>query len=214
MNKAFLFDMDGVIVDSERAWSLEGKDFAERLYGRDIVAKMGDTTGTTVDHEYDFAKNHGFSMDKEEFYKKYDEQAAKIYEKTTITQGLQGFVYNLKKMGYSAGIVSSSRRPWVDTVLAKIGDSSLFDYILSLNEKGLPSKPSPEGFLHAMKDLSVTPATTIILEDSNSGIAAARASGAYTIAFTPLLVQGYVQIPADATAHSFEDVEKIVQSLC
>ena len=212
MNKAFLFDMDGVIVNSEYTWHHHGKDFAKSLYGEDIVEKMGDTTGTSLDYEYAFATRHGFSMDLEEFYKRYDEQAAKMYAKTTITKGLEELVYFLKEMEFRVGIVSSSRRPWIDMVLSKIGNKNLFNYILSLNEKGLPSKPDPQGFLKAMEDLSAAPHTTVILEDSNNGILAARESGAFTIAFTPLLVKGYKQIQADRAANSYEDVKRILTS--
>ena len=45
MKKAFLFDMDGVIVNSEVTWSKHGADFAPNLFGKDVYAKIGDTVG-------------------------------------------------------------------------------------------------------------------------------------------------------------------------
>lgn len=174
----FLFDMDGVIVDSEKTWQRHGKDFARKLYGDLIVDAMGDTVGVSLDHEYAEAKKHGFDMHLNDYYQKYDEQAAKMYSLSSITYGLAELIAFLKNNDYTTGIVSSSRRPWIEIVLDKIGDRSLFDYTISLNEEGLLLKPSPEGYLRAMKDLGSTPRTTIVLEDSNNGIKAGKASGA------------------------------------
>lgn len=211
MKRAFLFDMDGVIVDSEKTWQTHGADFARKLYGDAIVDAMGDTTGMSLDHEYDFATQNGFAMDKDEFYHLYDEQAKKMYAKTVITEGLEDLVNGLKQLGFITGIVSSSRRLWIEMVLEKIPEKNLFDYTISLNEKGLPSKPSPEGYLYAMKEIGSIPATTIILEDSNNGITSAKESGAFVIGFTPLLIEGYKQIFADAAAHSMSEVLQIVK---
>ncbi len=212
MKRAFLFDLDGVIVDSEKKWQTYGADFARKLYGDKIVDAMGDTTGTSLDHEYAIAKAHGFSMDLNEYYHQYDVQAEKMYEKAVITDGLKDLISSLKNLGFIVGIVSSSRRSWIQMVLDKIEDKTLFDYTISLNEEGLLSKPSPEGYLHAMKDLGVVPETTIILEDSNNGIKSANATGAFVIGFTPLLREGYLQTEkADAVANSFKEVEEIVK---
>src|SRR5260221_7374548 len=154
MKRAFLFDMDGVIVDSEQKWHMHGKEFIEDLYGKDILQRMEDTTGMSLDREYEFATKLGFSMGLEEYYERYDAQATKIYDKTVITHGLEDLIQNLKEMDFQVGIVSSSRKPWIEMVLKKIEDKNLFDYVLSLNEMGLPSKPHPIGYMKAMEDLS------------------------------------------------------------
>ena len=213
MKKAFLFDMDGVIVDSERMWQKNGVDFARKLYGEKIFREMGDTTGMSLDHEYAFASSHGFTMPLDEFYRIYDQQARKVYAKAHITPGLDTLIFGLKDLGFTTGIVSSSRRPWIQLVIDMIGNTSLFDYSISLNERGLPSKPDPKGYLIAMEEIGVNAQTTIILEDSNSGIKAGRATNAFTIAFTPLLVPEYQQIPADAKANSFEEVLELVKNI-
>ncbi len=212
MKKAFLFDMDGVLVNSELIWSKHGVGFAEKLYGKEIYAKMGDLVGASLDHEYKEAKKHGFSMNLDEYYRKYDEHAAKMYALASITDGLSDLIQFLRQHEYVTGIVSSSRRPWIEIVLAKIGDKSLFDYTISLNEAGLPSKPDPAGYIRAIRDVGATPSSTIILEDSNNGILSAKASGAFMIGFTPHLMEGYTQtVPANAVAKNFEEVREIVE---
>ena len=212
MKRAFLFDMDGVIVDSEKQWQINGADFPRKLYGDAIADALGDTTGTSLDFEYAFARTRGFSMPLEEFYQKYDQQAEKMYAFTKISDGTEELIQNLKAMGFAVGIVSSSRRYWIDIVLQKLSDPKLFDYIISLNQEGLPSKPDPSGYRRAMKDLGVKPKNTIVLEDSNHGIQAARRAGAYVIGYTGNLMDGYRQTEkAHATAHSMKDVLQIVR---
>lgn len=211
MKRAFLFDMDGVIVDSERVWHKESMDFAEKLFGKDILQALGDMSGVTSEQQYVLAQAKGYTVPRDVFYEKYDQEAQRIYALTTVTEGLYDFIDHLKKMKFVVGIVSSSRSKWINIVLKKLEKENLFDYILSLPTNGLASKPSPQGFIQAMHDVGTTPENTIILEDSNAGITAGKKSGAYTIAFTPLLAEGYEQIEGDAKANSFQEVEEIVR---
>ena len=212
MKKAFLFDMDGVIVNSEQIWENISDDFTEKIYGKIIKEKIGDLTGVSVDKEYDLAVGQGFTMDKEKFVEIYDRQAMEVYKAADITKGLEKLLTFLKDNNFVIGIVSSSRKVWIEAALSKMHFRDMFKYILSLNEAGLPSKPSPEGYFRAMKDLEVTPENTIILEDSNAGITAGKKTGAFVIAFTGFLVDGYEQISADATAHTMEEVMQIVKN--
>ena len=212
MKKAFLFDMDGVIVNSEQIWENISDNFTEKIYGKIIKEKIGDLTGVSIDREYELATSHGFTMDKTKFVEIYDRQAMEVYKAADITKGLEKLLTFLKYNNFVIGIVSSSRKVWIEAALSKMHFRDRFDYILSLSKVGLPSKPSPEGYIRAMKDLEVTPENTIILEDSNSGITSAKNAGAFTIAFTELLVGDYKQIQGDATAHTMEDVMKIVKN--
>ena len=82
-----------------------------------------------------------------------------------------------------------------------------------LNERtDLKPKPEPDGYLEALKNLEADPKLSIILEDSNSGIQAAKASGAYVIGFKGNLVDGYVQKGADVYADTMQDVIKLVEA--
>lgn len=209
----FIFDMDGVIVDSERAWHTNGTDFLNNLYGKDLLSKMGSLVGLTIDSEYELATRYGFRMAKDKYYEKYDKQAAMIYKQAKITRGVGALIRVLEKMDFKLALVSASRRRWVDVVLARISSKDIFHYVLSTNDRqDLRPKPHQDSYLEAMKRLNVLPQNSIILEDSNRGIAAARASGAFTIAFTQNLVSGYKQIDADAKAKNMEEVIAIVEN--
>ena len=214
MQKAFIFDMDGVLINSELTWHNQGKGFLQNLYSQDILKKIGSTIGMTLDVEYETARKYGFQMGKREYYRLYDDQAKIIYSQSKITSGLDEFIYFLKKEGFSLGIVSASRQVWIDQVLARIPLRKKFSYVLSMNScKQLRPKPHPDGYLEAIKVLHAAPETTIILEDSNSGIQAARASGAVTIGFREHLIPDYHQIGAHHYANTLKEVANLVKEV-
>lgn len=208
----FIFDMDGVIVDTENAWELYGDSFLLKLFGKKIREKVGDTIGMTINEEYAKAVKYGFSMDKQRFIDLYDEKAKYVFSKATISPGVDLLAKVLTEMKFKIGLVSSSRGTWINYLLPRLSFGKNIEYIISINDRtDLKPKPSPDAYLEAIRKLGASPKTTIILEDSNRGITAAKASGAFTIAFTQNLVDGYKQIEGDAKANSMEEVIRITR---
>lgn len=201
MNKAFIFDMDGVIIDSESVWGKYEKEFLIELMGEEAYDKIKDhLVGSTINVIYDRACEAGLIMEKKEFIKKYDEQALHIYSLSSPTNDINKLLEKLIGLNFKIGLVSASRQLWIDTALEKIRNKNLFDYVLSLAEReDLRPKPYPDGFLEAMKQLGSTPEKTIILEDSNRGLQAAKASGALTICLREHLPEGHMSEQADMT---------------
>ena len=199
MNKAFIFDMDGVIIDSEAVWSKREKEFLINLLGQEIYEKIKDhLMGSTTNVIYDLIKQYGGTISKKDFLKEYDRQAMHVYSLSTPTNDINKLLQKLTDLGFRIGLVSASHRLWIDEVLKKIRNGNLFDYTLSLTERSdLRPKPAPDGYLEAIKILGSTPEKTIILEDSNKGIAAAKASGAFTICLREHLADDYPSTGAD-----------------
>lgn len=213
MKEAFIFDMDGVIINSETTWEKYGSTFYIDLLGKDIAEKVGDAMGLSLPAMYDAAVSYGFKKAREEFYEAFDRQAKFIYEKAPITPGFSEFVSFLQSENFQLGIVSASPQHWIDMTLHKTTVSHMFEYVLSLHDRNdLRHKPAPDGFLEAMRVLHVTPRHTLILEDSNRGIQAAKTSGAFTIGFRQHLPKNYEQSGADVYAKNLKDVQKIVMS--
>lgn len=214
INKAFIFDMDGVLINSEGAWIPYQHNFSTNLFGEEIYKKIGSTVGLSIDAIYQNATKHGFSMDINEYYQIYDKQAVLIYANAQPTQDLKKLIKFLKEKQFKLGLVSSSRRVWIDLALTKLDMNNAFDLIISLNdEKDIKSKPYPDGYITAMKKLEVVPDNTIVLEDSNAGIASSLASGAYTIAYTEHLLPRYIQREANAKANNIYEVIEVVNSV-
>lgn len=213
MNKAFIFDMDGVIIDSEKAWEKYASDFEEKLFGKELSKKIGDTIGVSVNSLYDKAKALGFKMQREKFQNIFDKTAFRMYDMANITAGIDALADFLIKNNFKLGLVSSSATSWINKVLQRLSFADKFESIISLNNRlDLKPKPSPDAYIEVMKNLGSSPKSSIILEDSNSGIAAAKASGAFVIAFTQNLVKGYKQIDADSKADSMKEVIQIIKN--
>ena len=213
MNKAFIFDMDGVIVDSEKAWVKYDNDFLDKLLGKKLAKKIGDTIGVSVRVIYEKAKALGLEMPREEFQSAYDKTAFSVYDKATITSDIDSLVDFLIKNNFRLGLVSSSATSWIGKVLPRMSFADKLESIISLNDRlDLKPKPSPDGYIETMKNLGSQSSSTIILEDSNSGITAAKASGAFTIAFTQNLVDGYKQIEGDTKADNMEEIIEIIKN--
>lgn len=212
-NKAFIFDMDGVLVNSEVMWAKYEDGFLDNLLGKELSQKIGDTVGISVKTVYQRAQSYGFAMPLEEFQRRYDEVAFRVYERSPITSGTEELAHFLLSHNFKLGLVSSSGTSWINKVLPRLSFKDHFKSIISLNERSdLQPKPNPDGYLATMKTLGASPETTIILEDSNTGITAAKASGAFTIAFTGNLTAGYKQIEADAKANTMKEVIRILRA--
>lgn len=210
MNKAFIFDMDGVIVNSEIIWADVDAVFYPKLFGQEIYDKIkSDILGNTIDAIYALAQAAGTQVTRQDYVSRYDLEAQKVYERTTLTTGIIEFIQKLKTLGFLIGLVSASRQNWINIVLAKFPENC-FDYVLSINDTGLKPKPDPEGYLKAMEALGSAPANTIILEDSNRGVKSAKASGALTICLREHLSADYPSQGADVYVETLNDLLKLL----
>lgn len=216
MNRAFIFDMDGVLIDSEREWHKGGhEDFPKTLFGEKIYQELeSEMMGGDSKTWYALAIKKGFTMPLPDYYAAWDEHMKTFYPFVPLTKDAEELIEYLSNHSFKLGLVSSSRMNWINMVLPRLPYKNKFSYILSVNEHDdLQAKPAPDGYLDAIKHLGSDPKHSIILEDSNRGIQSAKAAGAYVIGFKGNLVPGYEQKGADAYVDSMDDVEKIVESI-
>ena len=212
MNKAFIFDMDGVIIDTERVWPIYEKEFMNTLVGEEIARKLSSTMGLSIELIYEKSKKLGHEGSLEEFIDFYDKYAKIVYKKAELTPGVTDLIKELKIQNFSIGLVSSSPMGWIEMMLERITFASAFSNILSLHKHSeLRAKPHPDGYLHMMKLVGASPQQSIILEDSNYGIQSGKKSGAYVIGFKRNLHKNYVQKNADEYADTMKDVIQSVK---
>lgn len=198
MNKAFIFDMDGVIVDSESVWIKYEDKFLPELIGRNIYKKIKkQIIGNSLKNIYKFAVLEGLVMDENYFINFCHKYSEIVYSEAKITNGTEKILNKLYSKGYKLGIVSVSPQKWINNVLKNIRNKNLFQYILSLYDAGINPKPYPDGYILAMEKMNTAIEKTIILEDSQMGINAAKASGAFTICFKEHWPRGYKSYGAD-----------------
>lgn len=181
--QAFIFDMDGVIVDSEIHWkSVEG------YYLRQIIPgwteeDQGRIVGISLDNLFTMLRGeYGYSGSEVEFLETYHANARRIYtEKVQLLPGFETLLVLLHEKGVRLALASSSPRDWIDWMLDRFGLRRAFDITVSAEEIEGEGKPSPAIYLHTARALGVDPARCVVVEDSRNGVLSARAAGMYCI---------------------------------
>lgn len=214
MNKAFIFDMDGVLVDSETVWEVYDKKLFTSLLGADGFLKIKDMLlGSTADVIYQQAQKLGVTMTKKQFIQTYDEYAMQVYKNSNLTNNFDDLIEKLLALNFKIGLLTASRSLWIDQVLPRLKNSKAFVSVVSLTERSdLRPKPYPDGYTEMIQKLGSVPEKTIILEDSNRGIAAAKASGALTICLKENLVINYKPVGADVYMNNLKEVMTFVEN--
>lgn len=196
MLKAIIFDMDGVLVDSE-PFILEAatRMFAERgltVQPEDFKPFVGAGENRFVGGP---AEKYGFPLDiesaKARTYAIYD---AITRGRLTPLPGAVEFIASARADGYRLAVASSADRIKININLREIGvPADTFDAIVS-GEDVVNKKPAPDIFLAAAARLGVPPVDCIVVEDAVNGVAAAKAAGmrclALTTSFTPEQLAG------------------------
>lgn len=175
---AVLFDMDGVLVDSERYWPAY---LREHVFDAAVADGADPETyfGLGVTDTYRALEAAGeVRVDRATFVELNDEAAARIYrEEVALLDGFDELAGELRRTGVRLGLVSSSYRRWIDMVLERFGIGDRFDVVVSGEDIDGPGKPEPHVYLRASDRLSVAPEACLVVEDSPNGVAAARAAG-------------------------------------
>ena len=213
MIKAIIFDMDGLMFDTETIW-LKACDIIGKSMGYDIplevpiscIGTNRETTKNIFESLYDF--------DFEEFYTKYRNKMNDIIdtEGIGIKEGLFELLDYLKEKDYKLAIASSSRKETIDKYLRISGvDKDLFAYIVS-GEDFKISKPNPEIFIKTCSLLNVKPEETMVLEDSNNGIKASSSAGCISVLIPDRdVIKKETLEMADYTVKSLKDVIDILE---
>jgi beta-phosphoglucomutase len=184
--KAVIFDMDGVLVNSEPFYvEVEKTNF--RQLGLDISEEEHQTyQGTATDRMWQLIKErHGIEHPVEELVEMTNSLVTPYFnslEKMEPMPGVEQLIKKLKKRGIPLALASSSYPDVIEIILQKTGLKKYFDSVVSSQMAGA-SKPEPDIFLLAAKKLGVPPEDCLVIEDSTNGIAAAKSAGMYCIAF-------------------------------
>ena len=173
---ALLFDMDGVVVDSEDYWHAAEREelFPAVLDGE--VPDLDEVTGMPYREIYDYLDaNYETTVSKAEFVELYNETAEALYQERVALLDCFDEVRNAARdEGTPVGLVSSSPPEWMGSVLERFGLE--FDLVLSDDDVAGPGKPEPDIYEAAAERLEVNPENCVAVEDSRNGsLAAARA---------------------------------------
>ncbi len=182
MAAAVIFDLDGVLVDSEGVWDEVRMRFVEENGGRWHDGAQRDMMGmSSVEWSHYVHDRLGVDMDPERISREVADGVVDTYrEKLPL---LPGAVEAVKALAaeWPLGLASSSNRHVIDLVLelARIADD--FQVTVSSEEVGA-GKPAPDVYLEAARRLGVDPPACVAIEDSTNGIRSAHAAGMAVIA--------------------------------
>jgi sugar-phosphatase len=206
--KAIIFDLDGVIIDSNPAiiefWSdwarqdgfvLNESMIREWVFGRKVTATI-----------------EGLFSHLSEDRKKEIEQAGYLFDQAMRPSGILGiqkFIESLTEIQFTIGVATSSHHARMLQMLERVGVADHFVHFVTAHDVS-KGKPDPEPYLKMAEKLGMPPVNCLVFEDANSGVQSAKAAGMPTIGIGndltkyELLLHGAMEVIADFTEIKLE----------
>lgn len=207
--KAVIFDLDGVLIDSEPLHALadnqllieSGIEAPETYFDRFV----GWTNKAMWE---EIKKDYNIAPDAEELMGLQLPLKLKLLQEGDYkpVSGIIELLERIKKMEIPMAIASSSPRQFIEEVLGKIKIMNYFTLWLSGEEVAL-SKPEPDIFLKVAELLNVKPHECLVIEDSTSGIIAAKRAGMRCIGYKNVNSGNQDLSAADLIVHKIEEID-------
>ncbi|MDB1125669.1 HAD family hydrolase [Vibrio algarum] len=208
----FIFDMDGVLLDSEPYWRRAQIEMLGQ-FGISINAEdcIKHTMGKRID-DISLLWINMFKLDAnpEQFANQLLEKTALLIRSHAIARdGIYTLIDFLQSNSYRIALATSSSTPIISAVLHKLEIAHVFEIALSADEVD-NGKPSPDVYLEVCRRLNTSTKNTIALEDSLTGVRSAVAAQITTIAI-PEIVSNDFEI-ADFVVKNITDVINVLSS--
>ena len=202
--QAVFFDMDGLTIDSEPQWLEVERELTARFGYQWTIEDQARCLGGPLSKVGQYMSELVDGAESGEYFHQelINVMAEKVCKRAVFMPGAQSLINSLHKNGIPMALVSASPRVIVDAALAHIQPLPFKTTISSDDVK--KTKPDPEGYLKAATVLSADIEQCLILEDSLTGVSAARASGAKVIAVPHL-----VKIDVDFQTRVIKSLEEL-----
>jgi beta-phosphoglucomutase family hydrolase len=209
MIKAALFDMDGLMINTEPLQS-QAYEAVLRDYGKTPIFNSEGVIQAVGVREKDnwelIKKSHGLDEETEGLIQKRASVYMDILKKNITAQpGLIDLLKLLKQHGIRMAVASSSTLEQINVVLNGLNIASYFDAVVSAHTIA-HGKPAPDIFLLAAKRVGVDPRDCVVFEDAQSGVEAGKAAGAMVIAVPNAFTKSHDYLKADMTIGSLTEV--------
>ena len=210
--RAFLFDFDGLILDTETA-SRGGWEWLYAQFGHELPPEKWALMVGTVDG-WDIWGNLealvGEPVDFDTWNEKRYAHELSILEAEELRPGIAEYLEAAERHGLKRAIVSSASRKWIDMHLARLERAYGWDAILTADHDPERAKPRPTLYLEALEAVGVGADEAVAFEDSPNGASAAKAAGIYVVGvpnavtkdfgldeFADLVVESLADLPPD-----------------
>ncbi|MCM8711405.1 HAD family phosphatase [Clostridium sp. SYSU_GA19001] len=219
MLKAVIFDMDGVIFDSELVHAKLEKSLLKEM-GVDLThEEIESFVGTSSYYMWEMLKGkYGLSKTVEELVKierdSYFELLVSENHEDNIVKGVKELIQELHKNKVKLAVASSSPVNVIDTVVDMYDIRQYFNALVS-GDYVERSKPNPDIFLYAAEKLGVKPEECIVIEDSSNGVLAAKRAEMKCIGYRNVNSGKQDLSPADLVISDYSEIsyEKL-KELC
>lgn len=218
MIRTVIFDMDGVLIDSEPIHKSINQDFF-----REIGVPVSDTEyeekfiGSPLEQMFVYLKqNNDISTSTAELTDECGKRIYKGFEEADITaaQGVGQLLNEIKNLGLNLAVGSSSSPELISLVIKKIGLNDYFHHLVSGYEvkKG---KPNPDLFLHIAGLFGTDPSECLVIEDSTLGVEASHRAGMKTIGVRNIsdVIQNLEKADLIVDDFSPEEMNKVLNSI-
>jgi beta-phosphoglucomutase len=204
-----IFDADGVVIDSEKNWDDAQVEFSRRHgipHEREKLKPL--MAGRSQAEAIEMLKaEYGITGDTQSLAAERTELVKRGFQNgVEFMSGFREFFQRVRS-DYQTCIATSMPEELLAIVDSRLGLSGLFGgQIFSLVAVGYRSKPNPDIFLHAAKQLGVEPASCLVIEDAPHGVEAARRAGMKCIGLTTTFDRQTLS-RADCVVNSFAQID-------
>lgn len=213
MIKAILFDLDGLMVDSEphsiASWQAvlakRGVQFDQSALDSVLGQRVVETASTAIRLFHLPERPEDLAQEKAEY------QIAHLNGNVRPMPGLIELLDWVDQSGLKKAVASSGLRRYIDAVLATTHVHDRFDVIISADDV-INGKPAPDVFLAAARALNVLPENCLVLEDAPFGVQAAKAAGMMCFAVPNAHSHALDLSLADRVVASLSEVKSILMS--
>jgi beta-phosphoglucomutase len=181
---AVIFDMDGVLIDSEVAHQ-EAEITTFKDFGVTItIDQLKPFAGSNSDaFKAGMIEKHQCNIDWDAYYEQKDELLFELMHNVEAIPGIIELLKDCKNQGMKLGVATSSKRELMEFVINKFAMKELFDELVCTNDI-TRSKPDPEIFQVCASRLGVDSENCIVVEDSINGIKGANTAGMFSLGLT------------------------------
>jgi HAD superfamily hydrolase (TIGR01509 family) len=189
--RGVIFDMDGVVVDSEPLSMAVIAEIIAEHGGQVDAALLAGLTGVNLMQVLQVAADHsGRSLDAQALYRSYQRRyLPRLRAGAAATPGLARLIAALHHAGVAIGLASSSSLAEIEVVVHALRLRAVLAAVASADEVARP-KPAPDVYHLAVMRLGTGPDRVVAIEDSATGMAAARAAGLVCVGLRTPVTQG------------------------